>query len=198
MLTCKCHDKVAGKTRRVLGAASFSPARSLPMRPRPAPTTCQRGNPARSPERAPTARLPAFSRQGLGDSTCRPGSRVLTAGTRMWSRDPGGGEATAREGPPGQSGSSAASLPRRAPSGPAPTVPASAAHPPLVRSGKAASPARQRPTRRSGFPGAGTRERSASRPPRRGGAGNAVAASRQHLPSSSAPFPQPYRQNTTP
>ena len=44
MLTCKCHDQVAGKIRRVLSAASFSLARSLPSAGQPAPTTCRRGN----------------------------------------------------------------------------------------------------------------------------------------------------------
>ena len=110
MLTCKCHDQVAGKTRRVLSAASFSPARSLPSAGQPAPTTCRRGN-QRGHWSGCSSTAASFLPPGAGGkSTCSPGSRALTAGARRLPSGPGGGSHWRGEGPRGRA---AGSRPRR-------------------------------------------------------------------------------------
>lgn len=107
-------------------------------------------------------------------------------GARMWPRGPTEGAARTRGRPRAGAGRLAGRGlvrgPRR-PAGPqAPTVSerlaAPAALSPPVHSGKADSPAPQRPMRQLRLPGAGSRQRSTLWPPRRGGSGKADAALR--------------------
>ena len=182
MLTCKCHDKVAGKTRKVLGAASFSPARSLPMRSRPAPTTCQRGNPMRSPERARQHDCQLSPARGWGTA---PAAR----GHGRWRRAPGCGHAARAagrqrrgKGPRGRAARPrprCAVGPRRGPLQPSPL------RPPTLPSSAPERPPHLLGSVRLG--GRGSWERGPASGAHHGHRGEAAPATQSRLPGSSFP-----------
>lgn len=179
MLICKCHDKVAGRNREVLGAASSPQPGPSPVRARSALTTCQRG------------KIQLGHRRGCDSTTAR--YLPPEAGGQHLPPQVTGADGRRAAGAVGRT--PGAELLVRGP-GPAPTVPAPAGRfssppSPSACAGKAASPAWQRPTCRSRLPAAGIHRRSASPPPQRGSTGNADAASRGRLPRSSAPFESP-------
>lgn len=134
------------------------------------------GKSTRSLERVQQHGCQLSPARGWGEKHLQPRVTGADGGRPEAAERPGRWEPLARGRPPGQSGRFAASPPRWAPLQPSPLRPPTL---PLIRARKAASPARLRPTRRPGLPGVGTRGWSASRPPRRGGAGNADTTSRE-------------------
>lgn len=187
MLICKCHDKVAGRNREVLGAASSPQPGPSPVRARSALTTCQRG------------KIQLGHRRGCDSTTAR--YLPPEAGGQHLPPQVTGADGRRAAGAVGRTpGAELLVRGLAARPGPAPTVPAPAGRfssppSPSACAGKAASPAWQRPTCRSRLPAAGIHRRSASPPPQRGSTGNADAASRGRLPRSSAPFREPHRRS---
>lgn len=191
---CKCNDKAPARTPGSWAQQPFSRAGSLlpPPWARVRPATWKREDPAQSPEPRDSATA-GLLLQEPGDGTCRSGSRALTA------RAPGCGraaEAAWTQGRPTAGAGRPAG--RGVVRGPGPSSPRRTARsnclgpgrPPSHRPRREGrSPVLQRLTRRPRLPGAGSRERSASRPPPRGGSGHALPASRRRrsLPGATPP-----------